>query len=315
MMPSETRIISSIFSTPSVFSIFAMMRILRQLLFSSSLRMRTMSSAQRVNEAAMKSTSSLTPNARSALSFSLMYGIESVTPGTLMPLYDEIGPPFKTRHSTSVSVTCSTIISIRPSSMRMCTPGATSCGSFLKVTEQPSRSPGRSSVESVYFCPYSSTTGVSNAPVRISGPLVSSRMATGTSSSSRSFFTMSARRLCSSCLPCDMLRRATFMPLRISLRRMASSSVAGPSVHTIFVFLIIRAPRVIFLHPSQTAQSLVIYVYYTGKTPKNQAARAALRIIFAKALGADAEHAARGPLRFGRFGPAAQEALLNFAQE
>ena len=86
IMPSETRMMSSMFSTPSVFSIFAMMRMSRQLFFSSSLRIITISSAERVNEAAINSKSSFTQNSRSARSFSLIYGMESVTPGTLMPL-------------------------------------------------------------------------------------------------------------------------------------------------------------------------------------------------------------------------------------
>ena len=153
-----------------------------------------------------------------------------------------MGPSFKRRHSMSVSVTFSTTISMRPSSMRICEPRCTSFGRSLNVIEQPSASPGRSFVVSVYFCPWVSITFSANFPVRISGPFVSSRMATGTSSSFRSFFTISARRFCSSCVPCDIFRRATFMPLKISSRSTASSSVEGPSVHTILVFLIYIDP-------------------------------------------------------------------------
>ena len=75
-------------------------------------------------------------------------------------------------------------------------------------------------------------------PVLISGPLVSSSVATGILSSSRSLFITSARRLWSLWPPCDILNLATFIPLNISSRRTFSSSVAGPSVQIILVFLI-----------------------------------------------------------------------------
>ena len=55
MMPSETARISSMFCTPSRFSILAMIRMWSHLCRSSSSRMSSTSRAQRVKEAAMKS--------------------------------------------------------------------------------------------------------------------------------------------------------------------------------------------------------------------------------------------------------------------
>lgn len=75
-------------------------------------------------------------------------------------------------------------------------------------------------------------------PRRISGPFVSSMVAMGRSSSSRRRTTRSSVFLCISWSPCEKLKRATAMPDRISSRKTLSSSVAGPIVQTIFVFLI-----------------------------------------------------------------------------
>ena len=70
------------------------------------------------------------------------------------------------------------------------------------------------------------------------GPFVSSKIAIGSPSSARSFLTMSIRFFCSSCVPCEKFSLATFIPASISFRSTSSLSVAGPSVQTIFVFLI-----------------------------------------------------------------------------
>ena len=73
-------------------------------------------------------------------------------------------------------------------------------------------------------------------PVRTSGPLVSSMMATGTPISSATLRTRSIMAFWLSWVPCEKLKRATFMPFSMSLRSVSSSSQAGPMVHTIFVF-------------------------------------------------------------------------------
>ena len=71
---------------------------------------------------------------------------------------------------------------------------------------------------------------------------VSSMAATGRPSSARRAFRASRRPLCSAWLPWEKLNRATFMPASSICRRTPSLSVAGPRVHTIFVFLINKNP-------------------------------------------------------------------------
>src|SRR5690606_28238999 len=71
-------------------------------------------------------------------------------------------------------------------------------------------------------------------PVRIFGPQRSCRIATGLPSFSLSARMVSARRPCSSQVPCEKLRRATSMPASIKLRIPVADSAAGPMVQTIF---------------------------------------------------------------------------------
>ena len=127
-----------------------------------------------------------------------------------------------------------------PSSIMICAPGFTSRGRSLYVMEQMCSSPRTfSSVVRVNFCPSFSTTFPSlKSRVRISGPFVSRRVAIGRFSSRRSFRILLKRALCSACVPCEKLKRATFMPASMSPRIVFSSSLAGPSVHTIFVLRI-----------------------------------------------------------------------------
>ena len=94
-----------------------------------------------------------------------------------------------------------------------------------------------SSVVRVNSCPVSSTEPFLKLRSRTSGPLVSSMAATGRSSSSRRALTASSRTLCSGWVPWEKLKRATFIPASIISRSTPSLSVAGPSVHTILVFL------------------------------------------------------------------------------
>ena len=131
MIPSETLIISSMLSTPCIFSIFAMMLILSHSYSSSIFLISRISSADLTNEAAIKSKSFLIPNIISSLSTSLMYGMVRLTLGTLTPLWFETGPPFSTRHTISVPVTFSIFILISPSSISMVSPGFTSFTRFL----------------------------------------------------------------------------------------------------------------------------------------------------------------------------------------
>ena len=161
MMPSDTLRISSRWSTPSAFSILEMIRISWSLFFSSSRRICSASSAQRTNDAAIKSASISTANAISDRSRSLKNGMDRCTPGTLIPLWAEMVPPFKTVHRISVSVTWSTTMSISPSSINMWQPRQTSFGRPAYWINPTLSSPTVSLVVSVYTLPaFSSTFGV-----------------------------------------------------------------------------------------------------------------------------------------------------------
>ena len=151
IMPSETRIISSILLTPSLFSIFAMIRISEPPFFSRKAFISLISSALLVKDAATKSTSCSIPNLRSSLSLSLRKGSDRVIPGTFIPLCDDTAPPLSTLHTISVSVFSITSISIRPSSISIFVPILTSSGSPAKVMEQCSLSPSHGTVVSVNF--------------------------------------------------------------------------------------------------------------------------------------------------------------------
>ena len=74
--------------------------------------------------------------------------------------------------------------------------------------------------------------------MRNSGPLVSSRMGSGMFFSARTFLMTAIFCACSSCVPCEKLMRATFMPASAIAEMTSSVSEAGPKVQTILVFFI-----------------------------------------------------------------------------
>ena len=83
----------------------------------------------------------------------------------------------------------------------------------------------------------------SSFPVRILGPLVSSIIAQGESSSRRTFLSLSMRALCSACEPWEKLHRATSIPACKRFLSADSESTAGPSVQIIFVRFAISTVR------------------------------------------------------------------------
>ena len=197
MIPSDTRMISSIFSTPCIFSILEIIFILSQPCSSKILRISNTSSAVLTKDAAIKSKSFSIPNMISARSCSLMYGMDRFTRGTFTPLRLDTGPPFTTRQTILFSDTCSTVISIRPSSISIVFPGFTSFTRFLYVIETIFSSPSTSSVVNVNVCPgFSSIFPFLKSFTRISGPFVSSSVATGRFSSVLNFMIRSMLRLC-----------------------------------------------------------------------------------------------------------------------
>ena len=131
------------------------------------------------------------------MSLSERYGIESSTPGTLTPLLLESVPPEITLQNISVAVIFSALSSITPSFMSILVPTETSAGSPLNVMEALSAVHGTSSVVRIKESPSYTSTGLlsTNFPRRISGPLVSSIVATGIPNSLRRRVTCSKRFL------------------------------------------------------------------------------------------------------------------------
>ena len=164
--------------------------------------------------------------------------------GTLIPFFSPSSPPLITRQTISVPVVSCTSKQIRPSSIRICPPAVTSCGSPLYVMETRSLSPSTSLVvrTNVWFSFNVTFLWSFSSPVRISGPFVSSRMATGTFSSLRTSFKRSIRIFCSSWSPWEKLKRATSMPFSTSFFIISFEFVFGPIVQTILVFLMLYSP-------------------------------------------------------------------------
>jgi len=74
--------------------------------------------------------------------------------------------------------------------------------------------------------------------VRISGPFVSKRIAHILPVIFDASRMLTIRAPCSSKSPCEKFKRATFIPAFINLTSVSTDSLAGPIVHTIFVFFI-----------------------------------------------------------------------------
>ena len=125
MIPSATAMISSRFSIPSAFSILAITLIAEPSASSISLISR-IQSAVRTKEAAIKSKPCLIPKRISSLSFSVSAGSLIFTLGTFTPFFSPNSPPLITVQTISVPSTFTTSSSIRPSSMRILFPAATS---------------------------------------------------------------------------------------------------------------------------------------------------------------------------------------------
>ncbi len=123
-------------------------------------------------------------------------------------------------------------------------PGATSFGSDLMGVGMMSPWPSRSRVVTVTVWPvFTSRLPFSNLPRRIFGPWMSWRMATGTPTFFAARRMRFTRRRCWSCVPCEKLSRATFMPARMSSSMISAESEDGPSVQMIFALRMDPHPR------------------------------------------------------------------------
>ena len=112
-----------------------------------------MSAASRTNDSAIMSAGRCSAQRRSSASFSDIAGTLTATPGRLMPLWFDTGPPTVTRQTTSVRVTSSATSAIRPSSISSWSPGFTSPGRPSYVVPQMVTSPGTSRVVMVKRSP------------------------------------------------------------------------------------------------------------------------------------------------------------------
>ena len=130
MMPSNASTICSSASTASGFSTFAITGTRTP---SSSMIAWTslMSSGERTNDSATRSTPRRSAKRRSSASFSDSAGTETATFGSETPLWLETTPPSTIRQLMSLPVTPLTSSATRPSSTSSLSPALTSCGSFL----------------------------------------------------------------------------------------------------------------------------------------------------------------------------------------
>ena len=119
---------------------------------------------------------------------------------------------------------------------------------------------------------------------RTSGPLVSSMIATFfplSAIASRMFANTPAS---ASWVPWDMLILATFIPASIIFRSISLVLLAGPMVHTIFVFLIVRFPPFFRVIHSNLSIHLFLHLFnnvfdfftlFSGESTRENGSKAA----------------------------------------
>ncbi len=241
IIPSLTFKISSRLLTPARLSIFAIISIspsgeppsLSQLLISIT------SCAFETNEAATKSTPCSTPNFKSALSCSDRYSISSSLSGKNIDFLFESSPPTSVLQITFGFSTFTTSKTISPLFKSILSPANICSQMPLKETATRVLSPTMSSVVKVKVSPsFKVIFPFSKVFILNSGPLVSRMIGRGTFFCSLTFFIFAIFAACSSCVPCEKLSLATFMPASISSESIFSLSLAGPNVQMIFVFFI-----------------------------------------------------------------------------
>ena len=136
------------------------------------------------------------------MSLDVSAGSFTFASGILTPFLSESSPLFTATICTFFSSLSTILNSTSPSSIKTLPPTTTSFEISLYETETLVSSPSTSSVVSVNFCPWLIyILPFLKVPILISGPFVSSIIATGTFSFSRTFFILSIRRACSSCVP------------------------------------------------------------------------------------------------------------------
>ena len=239
MMPAQYSEISSILSTPARFSIFAMTSIFSPPLASRNSRISIMSSFRDTKEAATKSISFLMPKIRSFLSCSLKKSPCMTLFGKFIDFWLERTPPTTTSQITSEPLISFTSRITSPLLIRTLSPGLSCWGSILYVTDTRVSSPSMSSVVRTNVAPSLSSTFPSlKVLILYSGPFVSSMIAIGRFIFVLTLLMRSIFSWCCSCVPCEKLSLATFIPASNILDNVSSLSEAGPIVQIILVLRI-----------------------------------------------------------------------------
>ncbi len=160
-------------------------------------------------------------------------------PGTTSPRRSVSTPPTVTLHFTSSPFLPRTLSCMAPSSSRMVSPVFTSCGRLGRLTGTTAASPSMSLVVNITVAPFFKVAWPSlSLPVRYFGPGRSMRIATFIPSRWLILLTARMYLAWTSCVPCDRLSRATFIPLLTRRSMTEAVPVAGPMVHTILVLLL-----------------------------------------------------------------------------
>ena len=132
------------------------------------------------------------PKSRSLLSRSLIKGILRCTLGILIPFLVPISPPLITVQLMSSPSTLSTLSLTFPSFIKTVLPSLSWLGKSLYDIDAIFSLPKTSLAVNVNFSPSCKVTEpFSNLPRRISGPLVSSKIATGAPRRERTFLIVS----------------------------------------------------------------------------------------------------------------------------
>ncbi len=151
----------------------------------------------------------------------------------------ESSPPTMVLQITSGFSTLTTSNTISPLFKRILSPGKSCSQIPEKETETLVLSPTISSVVKVNVSPsFNFIFPVEKVLILNSGPLVSSMMGRGTFLRFLTFLIIAIFCACSSCVPCEKLSLATFMPASTKSDKTFSLSLAGPSVQIILVFFI-----------------------------------------------------------------------------
>ena len=183
----------------------------------------------------------LIPNSKSFLSCSLKKSPCMTLFGKFIDFWFERTPPTTTSQMTSAPLISLTSRITSPLLISTLSPALSCSGRSLYVTDTRVSSPSTSSVVRMNSAPsLSSTLPSLNVLILYSGPFVSSMIAIGRFIFSLTLLMRSIFSWCCSCVPCEKLSLATFIPASNIFDNVSSLSEAGPIVQMILVLRINR---------------------------------------------------------------------------